>query len=178
MTVGAELWDVLDEQGEPTGEVVRRGAPGWPSGRFHLVVATCVVRADGRVLLTQRAATKEFPLAWELPGGSALAGEPSPRAAARELREETGLEVALADLGLAGRFTEASAFVDLYVAAVRDPGGPELRLDPGEVHAAEWVTLGTVEARLAAGRLAEPWTARLGALWPEVRRRACASMRP
>ncbi|GAA1728877.1 hypothetical protein GCM10009809_25580 [Isoptericola hypogeus] len=46
-----------------------------------------------------------------------------------------------------GRFTETTAFVDLYVAAV--PGEREIVVDPDEVHDAEWVTLETVEARLA-----------------------------
>jgi 8-oxo-dGTP diphosphatase len=69
-----EYWDVTDREGIPTGETYRRGAPDGPVGRFHVVAAACVVRRDADVLLTQRAAHKEFPLAWEFPGGSALAG--------------------------------------------------------------------------------------------------------
>ncbi|MHA7172045.1 NUDIX domain-containing protein [Arthrobacter monumenti] len=76
-----EWWDVTDEHGHLTGQTYRRGNPDWPPGRFHLVVATCAYRSDGAVLLTQRSATKEYPLAWEFPGGSALAGESSNDAA-------------------------------------------------------------------------------------------------
>ena len=67
----------MDADGVPTGETFLRGAPGWPADRFHLIVATCVFRDDGTVLLTQRAPGKEFGRGWEFPGGSALAGETS-----------------------------------------------------------------------------------------------------
>lgn len=68
MTSGDEWWDILNAEGSPTGGVYRRGAADWPSGRFHLIVAVCVQREDGAVLLTQRAATKEFSFGWEFPG--------------------------------------------------------------------------------------------------------------
>ncbi len=60
MTSDDEWWDVVDAEGLPTGDIYRRGAADWPSGRFHLIVAVCVQREDGAVLLTQRAANKEF----------------------------------------------------------------------------------------------------------------------
>jgi len=168
-----ELWDLLDDAGRVTGEVFPRGADGWPPDRFHLVVATCVVRSDGRLLMTRRAAGKDYPLTWEFPGGSALAGEPSRRAAARELREETGLVVPDADLQLVARHLEGVAFVDLYVTAVS--GRPRLRLLPDEVDRAEWVTIAEAGARRAAGQMAHYWTGRLGAAWPALSAAAAAA---
>ncbi|GAA4426120.1 hypothetical protein GCM10023169_24580 [Georgenia halophila] len=164
----SENWDVTDAEGTPTGKVFRRGAPGWPEGRFHVVAATCAYRLDGMVLLTQRAASKEFPLGWEFPGGSALARETSAAAARRELHEETGLRASPASLAWVGRFPETSALIDLYVTRVRSPA--TLVLDPAEVAAAEWVPLTEVEQRLRSGTMASPWVARLDALWvPLVR---------
>lgn len=55
---------------------------------------TVAVIEDGRVLVTKRA---DFP-AWCLPGGGVDAGESVAAAAVREVREETGLEVALTRL--------------------------------------------------------------------------------
>lgn len=51
-----------------------------------------VLRRDGRVLLVQR---DRAPLegVWTLPGGRLEPGEDAPRCAAREVREETGLDV-------------------------------------------------------------------------------------
>jgi len=164
-----EWWDVLDADGTPTGETFLRGAPGWPTARFHLIVATCVFRNDGMVLLTQRAPGKEFGCGWEFPGGSAFAGETSRVAASRELREETGIPVPPEDLTLVGRFVETSALLDFYIAQA--PSNLELRLEASEVMAAEWVTPEGVERRLDATMMALPWNARLEALWSETKTR-------
>jgi isopentenyl-diphosphate delta-isomerase len=161
-----ELWDLVDEHGAATGDVFRRGQGSWPAGRFHLVVATCVVRTDGLLLMTRRSAGKEFPQTWEFPGGSAISGESSRHAASRELREETGLLVEPSALRLLGRHAEASALVDLFLAAV--PGRPALTLDAVEVEDAEWVTMGEASARRANGQMASVWTGRLSMLWPVV----------
>ena len=70
-----------------------------------LLVAAVIVHdeAAGRVLLLQRGAGSKFaPLHWDLPSGKADKGEPVTAAAARELKEETGLTVDLAALRVAG----------------------------------------------------------------------------
>ncbi|WP_052460675.1 NUDIX hydrolase [Microbacterium gorillae] len=158
----SEFWDVTDSSGVPTGETHRRGDSDWPAGRFHVVVATCVQRPDGTVLLTQRAAAKEFGLDWEFPGGSALAGERSVDAAVRELREETSLVVAPDDLQLVGRFAEATALLDLYLVGA--PAGVDVVPDPAEVVDHAWVSPVELQRRLDDGLMAHPWTARLDAL--------------
>ncbi|MBO0895822.1 NUDIX hydrolase [Arthrobacter sunyaminii] len=163
-----EWWDILDSGGTRTGEMFRRGAEALPSGSFHLVVAVGVQREDGAVLLTQRAANKEFPFSWEFPGGSALAGESSADAASRELREESGLNVEPSALTPIGRFAETSALLDFYVARVRS--NARLALQRSEVTAAEWVIPEVVERRLAAGLMADPWIPRLDTLWPSIKR--------
>ena len=55
-------------------------------------VAVCVVRSpEGRVLLAERTPRQVAAGFWELPGGKIEPGETPAEAAARELREETGL---------------------------------------------------------------------------------------
>ena len=162
-----EWWDVVDAEGSPTGRTYRRGAANWPSGFFHLIVAVCLQREDGAVLLAQRAATKEFPFGWEFPGGSALSGETSRQAASRELGEETGVEIPPSELTPIDRFVEAAALLDFYTAHA--PANTELRLQQSEVVAAEWVPLEEVDRRRCAGLMADPWSARLDALWPLAR---------
>lgn len=55
-----------------------------------LVVAGLLVDGDGRVLISQRRADQQLPLAWELPGGKVEAGEAPAAALVRELEEELG----------------------------------------------------------------------------------------
>ena len=161
-----ELWDLRDVRGELIGGTRRRGATDWPAGAFHAVAGTCVVRSDGRVLMTLRSATKDHPLTWEFPAGSALAGESSLDAAVRELREETGLYADPKSMRMVGRFVEATALFDLFVVRAVDAG--ELVLDGEEVADSEWVSMEEVSWRWHAGLMASPWEPRLVQFWPRL----------
>lgn len=55
------------------------------------VVSAVIIHA-GRILLTQRRPEKDFPYAWESPGGKIEHGESIIDALRRELREEIGVE--------------------------------------------------------------------------------------
>lgn len=73
---------------------------------------TGILLQDGHLLLVRQrvSATR----AWSLPGGRVEAGETLAEAMAREMREETGLEVAVGDL--------------LYLCEVPDAGPPLLHI--------------------------------------------------
>ncbi|MEU1972735.1 NUDIX hydrolase [Microbacterium sp. NPDC019599] len=154
-----ELWDLTDAAGTPVGRTHRRGDPDFPKGFFHVIAAVCVVREDGLVLITRRAAVKDYPLTWEFPAGSALEGETSRQAAVRELAEETGLRAEEEALVPVGRVVEAEALLDLYV--VRGLGDLTLSLDPEEVADSTWVPLAEVFRRCDDERMARPWIDRL-----------------
>lgn len=158
-----EIWDVTDVQGTPTGTLHRRGDGAVPEGTFHVVASVCLVSSTGRVLVSRRAAGKDYPLAWEFPAGSALRGESSRTGAVRELAEETGMRLAPDDLVLVGRVIEERALFDLWVAPMR--GEPAAVPDPEEVLDAEWVTLDEVRRRWKDGVFATPWNARFDQLW-------------
>jgi len=63
-----------------------------------IVVAAALADGDGRVLLQQRAPGRAMAGLWEFPGGKVDAGELPEDALVRELREELGITVAVADL--------------------------------------------------------------------------------
>lgn len=77
--------------------------------RPFVAVGTIVVR-DGRVLLAQRGKEPSYGL-WSLPGGAVDLGEGLKVAAARETREECGIEVEITDV------------LEVVERMVRDPDG-------------------------------------------------------
>ncbi|MDR3148773.1 MAG: NUDIX domain-containing protein, partial [Oscillospiraceae bacterium] len=86
-----EFWDVFDSGRNPTGRTHRRSDP-LPDGDFHLVVRAWIVNSRGEFLITRRAFNKiGYPGMWEVPSGSAVAGEDSLTAAIREAAEESGI---------------------------------------------------------------------------------------
>lgn len=56
-------------------------------------VVSAVIIRKGRILLTQRPEGKDFPLAWESPGGKVDGNESHHAALKRELAEELGILV-------------------------------------------------------------------------------------
>jgi 8-oxo-dGTP diphosphatase len=65
--------------------------------RRKIRVVGAMIEQDGRYLITQRSPRASLPLLWEFPGGRVEAGESDQEALARELREEMGIGVAVAD---------------------------------------------------------------------------------
>lgn len=106
--------------------------------RTFLVYAGGIVRDEqGRILLLRHRLWPEYR-AWGLPGGYVNAGERLEDGVAREVREETALEVKVAGppVGLASGFRHR---VEAYYEA-RVTGGL-LRIDAAEILEARWCAL-------------------------------------
>ena len=87
-----ELWDIYDENKQPTGRTMKRNDWHMKPDEFHLTVLGVIARPDGTFLITKRVMTKAWaPGWWEVSGGAAQAGEDSYEAVLREVKEETGL---------------------------------------------------------------------------------------
>lgn len=88
-----EMIDIYDENKEKTGKILPRGK-GLKKGQYMLYVLAILEDEYGKLLATKRSNDKKWGAgAWEIPGGSAKAGEDSQTAALREVAEETGLEI-------------------------------------------------------------------------------------
>lgn len=64
-----------------------------PAIKYVNVAAAVIQRADGHILLGQRAPDTFYPGYWEFPGGKVEAGETPAGALVRELEEELGIQV-------------------------------------------------------------------------------------
>ena len=84
------------------------------------LAATCVIERDGKTLMVKRAVQTGYGL-WSMPGGYVDRGEPVEDAAAREVREETGLLVAVGRL--IGLFSDAGNPVVVAAYAADETGG-------------------------------------------------------
>lgn len=116
-----EFWDIYDENKQKTGRTMKRNDWCLKEGEYHLTVLGVIARPDGRYLITQRVMTKSWaPGWWEVSGGGVMAGEESEEAVAREVFEETGLDVTKAEGGYVFSYKRENPgegdnyFVDIY----------------------------------------------------------------
>ena len=152
---GAELWDLLDEDGMPVGATHVRGEK-LPHGAYHRVVEIFTFNSEGELLVTRRSPEKKpYPNMWETTGGAVVAGEDSLDAARRELREETGIVTGTGELRLLLTHKSKSAFVDIYLAR-KDIPVSEMKMQPGETTEARWVTLQEFERMIGDGIVPAP----------------------
>ena len=138
-----EEWnDIYNENREKTGALHLRGTP-WGPGEYGLVVCVWVYDGKGKLLLTRRAREKSFAGTWENSGGAARAGEDSRTAIARELREETGIDVPKESFELLDSQRDKNTFYDFYCLKHPVPLS-RIVLQPGETDDCMWASYGKI----------------------------------
>lgn len=94
-----ELFDVVDAQGNPTGQTKARSAVH-RDGDWHRAINVWVINPDHEILFQRRAADKDsYPGLLDVScGGHIVAGEDSITTAIRELKEELNLDATPSEL--------------------------------------------------------------------------------
>lgn len=151
-----EIFDIVDETGNPTGETVTRAKAheeGIPHRTAHIWVAR-EVNGEVEVLLQKRALNKEsFPGRYDTSSaGHIQAGDEPLESAIRELSEELGIQAEPEDLQFAGTFRiqyekefhgkmfkdNEFSFVYIYKGEVQIS---ELSIQKEELESVEWFNL-------------------------------------
>lgn len=151
-----ELLDLVDAQGEPTGEIISRDE-AHQSGLRHRVAHVWIIRgSDGQkqVLLQKRSRNKDsYPGLWDTSSaGHIPAGVEPLDSALRELEEELGIRAKADELTFIGQFRiqyeaifHGAPFRDNEISWVyvydRPVALTELRLQEEEIEAANWFPL-------------------------------------
>jgi 8-oxo-dGTP diphosphatase len=127
------------------------------------VVAVALLDSRSCVLMQRRRSATMHGGLWEFPGGKIEPGETPQAAAVREIEEELGLTLSLADLAMVGfasddmvRGTGPASLTMLLYAARQWSGTPE----PRAADALDWFDVATLDA-LAMPPVDQPLAARL-----------------
>lgn len=145
-----EFFDVLDEEGNKTGEIKLREEVH-RDGDWHKSVHIWIVNDKGEVLLQKRSPNKDsHPNMWDISSaGHLVAGDDSLSGALREIKEELGVEVLPERLSLigtrkkAGKYTQTfinNEFSDVYLLRWSLPLN-QLYIQEEEVSAVKYVSL-------------------------------------
>ena len=147
-----EYWDIYDSNKQRTGRTMKRNDWCLKDGEYHLTVLGVIQRPDGKLLITRRAMDKAWaPGWWEVAGGAAMAGEDSQDAVAREILEETGLDVQGCDGGYLFTYKRENPgegdnyFVDVYRFVI-DFEESDLQLQLQETTGYKLATLEEIQA--------------------------------
>ena len=102
-----EYWDVYDKNRNPIGKTIKRGDP-FGENEFYVCCEVWIVNSKNQMLVTQRHPDKKAGGQWEFTGGGVLTGETTLVAAAREVKEELGIDISNDD------FVEVNTYIREY----------------------------------------------------------------
>ena len=163
----SELFDIVNENGVPTGGIVERSEAHEKDIRHRTAHVWVVRMHDGKpqVLLQKRAAGKEsFPGCYDTSSaGHIHAGDEPMESALRELEEELGIKADASDLSFAGIFHthyekvfRTDPFRDnevTFVYIYKKPLDIEtLTLQEDEVESVRWFDVDYVQEKIAPPR--------------------------
>lgn len=107
-----------------------------PPPKKSIRVVAALIRANGKVLLTQRKPGRHLGLSWEFPGGKVEEGESDEQALIRELKEELDVVVTVGTRCFETRHTYGPREMHLLVYRCKLVSGEPRAVD---VNAVEWV---------------------------------------
>ena len=101
-----EMWEVLDNEGNPTGKIIKKNEQIFFDKNFyHLGAEVWIINSDNKILIQKRSKQKKiFPNVWAMTGGSVILGENSRETIVREAKEELNININPSELILITKF--------------------------------------------------------------------------
>lgn len=143
-----EIFDLYDENHIKTEKTMIRGEKT-PEGFHRMVVHICIFGSDGKMLIQQRQPFKKgWSNMWDVSvGGSAVSGDTSKSAAAREVHEELGIKLDTSQLRRFITIDTGKVFDDWY-AVNMDFDLSNLHLQYEEVQNAKWADINEIKSMI------------------------------
>lgn len=136
-----ELWEVLDHNGNPTGEIMKKyDQKVFDRGFYHLGADVWIINSDNKILIQKRAKQKKLePNVWAMTGGSVILGENSINTIVREAKEELNIDINANDLKLITKFKTGNVWIDTYILKC-DYDISKMKFQEDEVSDVKWAT--------------------------------------
>ena len=141
-----ELWEVLDGEGNPTGEIMEKyDRKVFERGLYHLGSDIWIINSDNKILIQKRSHLKRLePNVWAMTGGSVILGENSLKTIVREAKEELDIDINADNLEFITKFRTGNVWIDTYVLRY-DYDISKMKFQEDEVSDAKWATWDEIE---------------------------------
>ena len=148
-----ELWEVLDGEGNPTGEIMEKyDQKVFERGFYHLGADVWIINSDNKILIQKRSGLKRLePNVWATTAGSVILGEKSLDTIVREAKEELNIDIDKANLKLITKFRTGNVWIDTYVLKC-DYDISKMKFQEEEVSDAKWVTWEEIDELVKKGQ--------------------------
>lgn len=148
-----ELWQVLDGEGNPTGEIMEKyDKKVFERGFYHLGADVWIINRGNKILIQKRSPLKRLePNVWAMTGGSVILGENSLDTIVREAKEELNIDIYKANLKLITKFKTGNVWIDTYILKY-DYDISKMKFQADEVSDAKWVTWEEIDNLVKKGQ--------------------------
>ena len=138
-----EIWDILDEKGNKTGRIMKKGLV--PQGFYHQGADVWIVNSKNEILIQKRSPQKRnSPNVWAMTGGSVIRGETRLQTIERETKEELGISLNMKEIKLVKQYKTGTVWLDTYLIK-QDIDLKDIIMQEEEVCEVKWATYGEIE---------------------------------
>ena len=147
-----ELWGVLDDKGNLTGEIMEKyDKRVFDKGLYHLGADVWIINDENKILIQKRSENKRLePNVWAMTGGSVILGEDSKKTIVREAKEELDITIDSNKLKLITKFKTGNVWIDTYILKVNYDIN-KMKFQEDEVSDAKWATYEEIDDLVKQG---------------------------